>query len=157
MSADQDRNASDEERNATPEMPERPEPAPRRAGWVRRHWGPALLAAIVLIPVLVFSLWAWATLSYSYSEGERAGWVQKFSEKGWICKTWEGELAMVNIPGTAPEIFRFSVRDDAVASEILRHMGERVTLRYEQHVGVPSSCFGETEYFVTSVHRVVER
>lgn len=130
--------------------PSRPKPP----GFVRRHWLPVLVAAVVLTPALVFSLWAWVALTYSYSEGERAGWVQKFSKKGWLCKTWEGELAMVNIPGNAPEIFRFSVRDPAVASEIVRHMGERVTLRYEQHVGVPTECFGETEYFVTSVHRV---
>jgi hypothetical protein len=100
-------------------------------------------------------LWTWATLSYDYSDGERAGFVQKFSRKGWICKTWEGELALVNLPGAMPEIFHFSVRDDAVAKRIQDVVGKRVALTYEQHIGVPTSCFGETQHFVVDV-RVVE-
>jgi hypothetical protein len=92
-------------------------------------------------------------LRYSYSTGDRAGYVQKFSRKGWVCKTWEGELAMVSLPGTAPEVFRFSVREEAVASEINKHLGARVALNYEQHAGLPS-CFGDSEYFVKAVRRV---
>jgi len=91
----------------------------------------------------------------SYSQGERAGYVQKFSKKGWICKTWEGELAMVSIPGTMPEKFYFTVRGDAVAARINVTLGQRVALTYAQHKGVPTSCFGETEYFVQDV-RIVE-
>jgi hypothetical protein len=94
-------------------------------------------------------------LHWSYSTGERAGYVQKFSKKGWICKTWEGELAMATVPGVMPEKFYFSVRDDSVAAKINRTLGKRVSLAYDQHKGVPTSCFGETEYFVTGV-RVVE-
>ncbi len=107
---------------------------------------PLLLAAVV-------SLWIWAALQYSYSTGDRAGYVQKFSKKGWVCKTWEGELALVSLPGAMPEIFAFSVRDEAVSKEINRHLGERVALTYEQHKGLPS-CLGETEYFITRVRRV---
>ena len=110
-----------------------------------------ILAAVVIVPVLLFGLYTWITLSYVYSRGERAGYVQKFSKKGWICKTWEGELAMVNLPGAAQEKFQFSVRDGVVAQQIERDMGRRVALTYEQHRGVPTSCFGETEYFVTNV------
>lgn len=120
----------------------------------RRGCGkPALfLLLFLLVAIGGFALYAWLMLDvYSYSEGERAGYVQKFSRKGWICKTWEGELAMVNLPGAMPQIFQFSVRDDAVAERINRTLGQRVTLHYEQHVGVPTSCFGETEYFVTEV------
>lgn len=125
---------------------------PRRRGCGK----PVLvLLLLVLAAASVFALWAWITLSWDYADGERAGFVQKFSNKGWICKTWEGELAMVNLPGAMPEIFYFSVRDDAVAERINQTMGQRVSLHYEQHVGVPTSCFGETEYFVTEV-RVVE-
>jgi hypothetical protein len=87
----------------------------------------------------------------SYSEGERAGYVQKLSRRGWICKTWEGELAMVTMPGAIPEKFLFSVRSDAVADRINKNLGKRVTLTYQQHVGVPSSCFGDTQYFVSAV------
>lgn len=135
-----------------PQLSSAPAPAPRRRGCGK----PILVVLLLsLVAAGVFALWAWITLSYDYSEGERAGFVQKFSDKGWICKTWEGELAMVNLPGAMPEIFYFSVRDDAVAEQINRTMGQRVSLHYEQHIGVPTSCFGETDYFVTEV-RVVE-
>ena len=129
-----------------------PEPAPRR----RRRWPWLALVFAVLVPGLVVALWSWVTLNYSYSEGERAGYVQKFSKKGWICKTWEGEIAMASLPGTMPEVFQFSVRDEAVAREITKSMGQRVSITYEQHKGVPTSCFGETDYFVTKVQTVAQ-
>jgi hypothetical protein len=111
-------------------------------------------ALLVLLPLLVLTLWTVATLKFSYSTGERAGYLQKLSRKGWICKTWEGELAMQNLPGSVPEIFQFSVRDDRVAAQLQSFEGEKVALVYEQHSGVPSSCFAETEYFVTGVKKV---
>lgn len=132
-----------------PVTPSTPAPAPRRKNWLAR-----ILAVLILGPVIVIGLWIAITLNYTFSSGERAGYVQKFSRKGWICKTWEGELAMANIPGAMPEIFKFSVRDDAVAKEIEQDMGRRVSVSYEQHRGVPTSCFGETEYFVTNVRPV---
>lgn len=125
--------------------------APRKRG---RGKPLMILLLFVLVAAGLFALYVWAALSYDYSEGERAGYAQKFSRKGWICKTWEGELAMVNLPGAMPEIFRFSVRDEAVAKRINDTMGQRVTLHYEQHIGLPSSCFGETQYFVTDVRTV---
>ena len=115
---------------------------------------PLLLAAVLGGLCLLAALYTWLTLSYNYSDGERAGYVQKFSRKGWICKTWEGDLALVNLPGQPAEIFQFSVRDDAVAEQINRLVGKRVALSYEQHVGVPTSCFGETQYFVTQIRAV---
>jgi hypothetical protein len=118
----------------------------------RRGLGVAML--LVLAVAAVCALYVFAALSFSYSSGERAGYVQKFSHKGWVCKTWEGELAMVNLPGTMPEIFRFTVRDNAVAQSLNQSMGRRVALHYEQHRGVPTTCFGETEYYVTEVHQV---
>jgi hypothetical protein len=110
---------------------------------------------VFLMALLGFGGWTWLTLSYNYSDGERAGFVQKLSRKGWICKTWEGELALVNLPGAMPEIFHFSVRDDAVAKRIQQSVGKRVALSYEQHIGIPTSCFGDTEYFVVNL-QVVE-
>jgi hypothetical protein len=101
--------------------------------------------------VLLFCGYIWVALSWSYSAGDRAGFLQKLSRKGWICKTWEGELSLVAIPGAAPEKFLFSVRDSYVVSKIEASMGKRVTLMYEQHKGLPSSCFGETEYFVVGL------
>lgn len=122
----------------------------------RRNWTLRLL--ILFVPVLALaavSTYTVVVLNWSYSSGERAGYVQKFSKKGWVCKTWEGELAMVALPGTLAEIFRFTVRSDAVADKINRSIGKRVALVYEEHRGVPGTCFGETGYFVVDV-KVVE-
>jgi hypothetical protein len=113
----------------------------------------ALLLMIVLAAIGL-ALYTWAAWSFTYSEGERAGYIQKFSKKGWLCKTWEGELAMANLPGAMPELFRFTVHDEAVASEINQAMGERVSIHYEQHLGLPTSCFGDTSHFVVQVRRV---
>lgn len=106
---------------------------------------------VVVLIVGAAAGYTWFTLTWSFSSGERAGYVQKFSHKGWLCKTWEGELAMVPVPGSIPEKFMFSVRSDAVAEQINRSMGKRVVLHYEQHKGVPTPCFGETEYYITSI------
>ena len=114
-----------------------------------------IIAAVLILPVIVFALYTWTALTWTYSSGERAGYVQKFSKKGWVCKTWEGELALVSIPGTMSEKFYFTVRDDSVAARINQAMGKRVTLTYKQHMGIPTSCFGETQYFVAGV-KVVE-
>jgi len=105
----------------------------------------------VLVALALFAGYTWLTLHWSYSSGERAGFVQKLSKKGWVCKTWEGEMAMVTMPGTLAEKFPFTVPDDAVAAKINASLGKRVALHYEQHRWVPSSCFGETEYFITGV------
>ena len=109
-----------------------------------------LVLPIVVIALLV-TAWFWAALSWSFSTGDRAGWVQKLSNKGWLCKTWEGELALVSLPGSTAEKFLFTVRDDAVAQSITKFIGKRVALHYEEKVGLPTSCFGETRYFVTGV------
>jgi hypothetical protein len=114
-----------------------------------------IIAGVLLTPIVLFVLYTWSALQWSYSEGERAGYVQKFSKKGWICKTWEGELAIVSIPGTMSEKFNFTVRDDGVAGRINQSLGKRVAISYQQHKGVPTTCFGETEYYVVAV-RVVE-
>jgi hypothetical protein len=114
-----------------------------------------VLIGLLLIVALV-AAYFWATLTWSYAAGERAGWVQKFSRKGWICKTWEGELAMVSMPGAATETFAFTVWEDDVAAQINKLMGRRVALHYEQKVGLPTSCFGETRYYVTKVTLVEE-
>jgi ABC-type phosphate/phosphonate transport system permease subunit len=121
-----------------------------------RRWKWKLLGLfLLLLPLLVFAAWTAIMLHWpAYSSGNRAGYIQKFSHKGWVCKTWEGEIAMVNMPGAAQERFSFSVRDDSVAREITRLMGSRVSLTYEQRRGIPTRCFGETEYFVTAVKPV---
>lgn len=104
--------------------------------------------------IVLFALYIFAALNWSYSTGERAGFLQKVSNKGWICKTWEGELSLVAMPGAAPEKFLFTVRDEAVAQKISAAAGKRVTLNYEQHKGLPTTCFGDTDYFVTGVTEI---
>ena len=113
-----------------------------------------IIAGVVILPIFVFALYTWAALTWSYSKGERAGFVQKFSKKGWICKTWEGELAIVSIPGTMTEKFYFTVRSDSIAKLVNQTMGKRVALVYHQHMGIPTSCFGETQYYVVDVKGV---
>jgi hypothetical protein len=157
----------------TPEAPEEPEeskasevpesteesgeyepsetPKAEAASFRRRHWRKITLLLVLLVPLFLFAAWAAITLNYAFSTGERAGFAQKLSHRGWVCKTWEGELAMVNLPGAMPEIFRFSVRNDSIARLLERNLGKRVSLSYEQHRGVPTSCFGETEYYITNV------
>lgn len=111
---------------------------------------PMLIAAVV-VAALLFAAYVWMTLNFSYSDGERAGYLQKFSTRGWVCKTWEGELLLVSMPGAIPEKFEFSVRNPAIAKQLGAATGKRVLLTYSQHKGVPGSCFGETEYFIEKV------
>ena len=113
--------------------------------WIVR----SLIALVVVIGLAV--AYFWAALNWDYSSGERAGWVQKFSKKGWICKTWEGELALVSLPGSSVEKFYFTVRDPEVAQQVAAATGKRVALHYEEKVGLPTTCFGETRHFVTGV------
>lgn len=106
------------------------------------------IAALLIVTVAVLCTgYVMIALNWSYSKGERIGYIQKFSEKGWLCKTWEGELQMLPVPGALPEKFIFSVRDKAVISKINSSMGKKVSLFYEQHKGIPTTCFGESEYF----------
>ena len=122
--------------------------------WAVRAARATLLGLLTL--AILFAAYTWFVLTWSYSSGERAGLVQKFSKRGVISKTWEGELLMMAAPGTMPEKFYFTVRDDAVAERVNATLGKTVVLRYEQHIGIPTRLFGDTSYFVTSVRAVVE-
>jgi hypothetical protein len=117
-----------------------PKTIPRRAG--------ALFAAVIVGAAALFALYVWIVLHWSYSEGERAGYLQKLSRKGWLCKTWEGEILLSSMPGAIPERFAFTVRDEAVVRQLQAAMGQRVQISYSQHLGIPTTCFGETSYFV---------
>lgn len=108
----------------------------------------------LLLPLAIFAAYTWASLSWVYSSGERVGYVQKLSNKGWVCKTWEGELVLVTVPGTQAEKFYFTVRDPAVIAQVNQLAGERVRLLYKEHKGIPSSCFGETSYFVDGIEAI---
>lgn len=127
-----------------------PPPAPHHRRWWMR-WQ-IIVGAVVLSPLILLALYTFAALHLSYSEGQRAGYLQKFSRKGWLCKTWEGELAVTSVPGVAPTIWNFSLRDEATAHQMYLAAGRRVVLYYQEHRGVPTNCFGDTNYFVDSVH-----
>jgi hypothetical protein len=117
----------------------------------RRHRWKFLVIGFLGVVGAVAGLWTVVTLNFSYSDGDRIGYVQKFSNKGWICRTWEGELAMTPVPGATPQIFAFTVPDDAVAKRVAAAEGNKVALHYKEKRGIPSSCFGDTGYFVTDV------
>jgi hypothetical protein len=121
-------------------------------GW--KGWLLIIGALVVMLPIAAMFLWSVIALNFSYSDGYRAGYVQKFSRKGWVCKTWEGDLSMINIPGAAPERWTFTVRDDSLATVLNGYMGKQVSLHFEEHPAVPTSCFGETRYYVTGVSPV---
>jgi hypothetical protein len=118
-----------------------------------KRFGRILLILLVLA-VLLVGLWAWFALSWSYSEGERAGVLQKFSKKGWICKTYEGELAQYVVGGVAPQIWYFSTRDEKLAQQFSAAVGEQIRLHYTEHRGVPTNCFAETPYFAEGFTKV---
>ncbi|MDG1096864.1 MAG: hypothetical protein P8N23_04495 [Methylophilaceae bacterium] len=107
--------------------------------------------SIILIPLLLFVIYTFFTLHWVYSSGERVGFVQKISEKGFICKTYEGEQVLVTVPGTQAEKFFFTAKNEAIYNKINETNGQRVHLLYKQHKWIPSSCFGDTEYFVYDV------
>ena len=122
--------------------------------FIKRHPLPVVLSVVVVLPVVLITTWTLISLNYSYSTGMRAGYVQKISKRGWLCKTWEGELQLTAIPGSAPQLFEFSIRSDSLAAKVNEFAGKQVALEYKQHKGVPTSCFGETEYYVTGVRAV---
>ena len=127
-------------------------PQPRQS-FKRRHWGKLLVLVLVMLPVVAFALWSVATLNWTYSEGVRPGYVQKVAKKGYICKTWEGVL-YTDLKGFRSDSFQFTVRSDSIAHLLQSLSGRQVSLDYQQHVNVPSSCFGESEYFVSGVHEL---
>jgi hypothetical protein len=118
---------------------------------MKKQRGYAAIVVLVLVILAAAAAWTWLSLTWSYSSGERVGVLQKLSKKGWICKTWEGELNMVVLPGAIPEKFFFTVRDDAVADAINPLVGKRVSLQYEEHRFIPTTCFGDTAHFVSGV------
>ena len=128
-----------------------PPPAvrPARRSFKSYFWSSVVGALVLIALYTLFMLW------WSYSEGERAGVLQKFSKRGWVCKTYEGELAMYVVGGVAPQIWDFSVRDEAVAEQLHKAVGQQVRIHYTEHPGLPTNCFGETDYFADRVEVVI--
>jgi hypothetical protein len=144
--------------SSTDDAPPPPPPAPpaKKKSFFRRHWGKIIITIILALPIVVFTLWTVISLSWSYSTGQRSGYVQKVSRKGFICKTWEGTLYTDIAKGFRSDSFNFTVRNDSVAHMIEALGGKKVQIHYEQHIKVPSSCFGDTEYFVNKVEAIPE-
>lgn len=146
----------------TPESPDpepqldapTPAPGPSPRPWKKRFKRGLLIA--ILSPIVALALYTLVMYNWAYSQGERSGILRKFSKKGWICKTWEGELAMTTVPGVMPELWAFTVRDDSVARAVTAALGEEVVLHYSEHRGLWSDCFGETSYFIDSVRVIGE-
>lgn len=130
-----------------------PAGAPPRQSFKRRHWGKLLVLTLLMIPVAGFAAWSFVTLNWTYSEGDRPGFVQKIAIKGYICKTWEGILYN-DLQGFRADSFAFTVRSDSLAKVLQSLSGKQVSLHYQQHVNVPSSCFGDSEYFVSGVREL---
>ena len=145
--------------NSTPtgSAPATPVPpfAPRKS-FARRHWGKLTLLILLGVPAAGLVIWTAVAMLYTYSAGERAGFVQKMSTKGWVCKTWEGTLYTDIAKGFRSDSFNFTVRSDSIAHLVDSLSGKRVAVRYEQHVGLPTSCLGDTQYFVTGVRAIPE-
>ena len=110
-----------------------------------------IVLLLIVTAALICAGYLAIVLNWSYSKGDRVGYIQKFSEKGWLCKTWEGELQMLPVMGTLPEKFLFSVRDKALVGKINSSMGKKLSITYEQHKGIPTTCFGESEYYAVDV------
>ncbi len=112
---------------------------------------------LVGILALGGAIWASIILYYPYSEGSRTGLLRKFSHKGYVFKTWEGELQMsaVMMPNDGTQtvaggnIWYFSVTDASAIKSLqeAEMSGKRVTLYYTEYL---KELFwrGETKYFV---------
>ena len=112
-----------------------------------RKWIIILIVVLVVINVIVLFIF-----NFTYSEGNRAGVLMKFSKKGYVFKTYEGELnigGVGNVSGTAQmnQVWLFSVRNQATADSLMTMEGKKVSLHYRQ---VLKNMWwdGETSYFV---------
>jgi hypothetical protein len=132
------------------------DPTPAPAAPRRRHLVPKLVLWLVVVPVLCLALYTWLTLNWDYSNGYRSGLLQKFSQKGWVCKTYEGELWQSVVTNVSPTVWDFSVRNARVAKALDSLVGKPVRVHYTEHRGVPTTCFADTRYFVDSVFMVAQ-
>lgn len=118
------------------------------------HWRRKLeliwLSALLVL-VLGFAIYTTVVANYAYSTGSKAGYLKVFEQRGWLCKTHEGDLLITSAPGVPPETWSFSVRDKALAATLVPAVGKRVLVYYEEHRGVPTKCFGATDFIVDSV------
>ncbi|HVF80514.1 MAG TPA: hypothetical protein VM884_01195 [Flavisolibacter sp.] len=122
----------------------------RRSGTARR-----ILTIILLVLLLGAALFIWWRYYYTYSDGFRSGLLQKFSRRGTMFKTNEGEMILSSVRGNAnvplaSEKFYFSVTDDSVAQKLMNFQGRSITVGYKEK---NSAVFwrGDSQYIVDSV------
>ena len=104
--------------------------------------------------VVVAAFLGWRAVGFTYSSGERVGFVESLSSEGTVCDTFEGMLVMGLSAGGPGTPWQFSVRDRDIAAEIARLKGQRVALQYRQQKGGQLLCFRKTEYIATGVRRI---
>ena len=114
----------------------------------------ALIISILALLLIGWGYFHWK-YNYTYSEGNRSGLLQKFSHKGNLFKTYEGELVLNSLTstGTNPisaEKFYFSVDKKTVAEKLMGVEGQRVILHYEEKNGAVA-WRGDSKYIVDSV------
>jgi hypothetical protein len=121
----------------------------------RRKKGSKILSTILFIFLAVLVGFIFWKYYFTYSDGERFGLLQKFSRKGNIFKTYEGEMILSSVRGNtnvaiASEKFYFSVGNKIIADQLMRLQGRSVTVHYKQKNGT-LPWRGESEYIVDSV------
>ncbi|WP_074410147.1 MULTISPECIES: 6-phosphogluconate dehydrogenase [Aquimarina] len=108
-----------------------------------------ILAILIIVILVLFAAW-YAFIYYaSYSEGTRSGELIKFSNKGVVFKTWEGEISQ-GISGA--QIFSFSVESqkEDIIKKLEKFQGRYVKLKYKERFA-KVSWLGDTKYFVIDV------
>jgi len=132
---------------------------PKKSNWFRFKRGARrLLLQFVIVLMLIASIFIYWKYYYTYSNGYRAGLLQKFSYKGNLIKTYEGEMILSSVSGTsnvviASEKFYFSVKNSKLAQILDTMQGQMVIVHYKQKNGV-LFWNGDSEYQVDSVKRI---
>ena len=124
---------------------------------VKKSSGKKWLLILLLVLIAGFGI-TYLIFNFTYSEGNRAGVLIKFSKKGYVFKTYEGELnigGLGNIPNTAQmnQIWDFSVRDNSVADSLMKLEGKKVSLHYRE-VLKNFVWDGDTKYFVDGIKQI---
>jgi len=109
----------------------------------------------LLIVIVLIVVFGYFKFGFTYSKGDRAGLLQKFSEKGIVFKTYEGEMILSSIQSNAnvaiaSEKFLFSVEDADIARQMEQIQGKYVVVHYREKNGA-LPWIGESNYIVDSV------
>ncbi len=117
-----------------------------------------ILFGVIALVVIFFGLFIYGKYFYTFSDGYRAGLLQKFSHKGNLFKTYEGEMILSSVTANqnvaiASEKFFFSVTDKSLTSQFDTLQGQMVIVHYEQKHGA-LFWHGESQYIVDSIKKL---